>query len=184
MTARLLVEAAQRGDHDAFAALVRQSADRLYGLAFRILRDPHLAEDAVQGGLLTVWRKLPTLRDPDRFDAWATRLVVYACYAEHGRRRRIPAAVRILDDDGPAAPDDGLRVEDRDALERGFRRLPLDHRAVFVLHHHLGISLVEIAETLGIPSGTARSRLHYATRALRESVTGPRPAAAAQERSA
>jgi RNA polymerase sigma-70 factor (ECF subfamily) len=59
---------------------------------------------------------------------------------------------------------------DRDELERVFRRLPVDQRAVFVLHHHLGLHLTEIAETLGIPDGTARSRLHYATRALRAAV--------------
>jgi len=63
--------------------------------------------------------------------------------------------------------DDFQRISDRDELERAFRRLPLDQRAVFVLHHHVGLPLVAVAETLGIPDGTARSRLHYATRALR-----------------
>ena len=59
---------------------------------------------------------------------------------------------------------------DRDALDRAFRRLSLEQRAVFVLHHHIGLPLVEIAESLGIPAGTARSRLHYATRVLRAAI--------------
>jgi RNA polymerase sigma-70 factor (ECF subfamily) len=72
--------------------------------------------------------------------------------------------------DGPAGPDELLSVVDRDQLDRVFRRLPVEQRAVFVLHHHLGLSRIEIAETLGIPAGTARSRLHYATRLLRAAI--------------
>ena len=167
---RDLVERARDGDREAFGALVGLISDRSYALAVRILRDSDLAEDALQGALISVWRQLPALRDPDRFEAWVRKVVVHACYAEARRRRTWAANVRVLPVDGPAGPDGLLSIVDRDELERVFRRLPVDQRAVFVLHHHLGLHLTEIAETLGIPDGTARSRLHYATRALRAAV--------------
>jgi len=159
-----------RGDREAFGVLVVHTSDRMYAIATRILRDAELAEDALQSALLTAWRQLPTLRDPDRFEAWVRRLLVHACYAEARRRRTWAANVRVLPVDGPAAPDMLVSVADRDALDRAFRRLTIEQRAVFVLHHHVGLQLVEIAETLGVPAGTARSRLHYATRALRAAV--------------
>lgn len=167
---RDLVERARDGDRDAFAALVALTSDRMYGVAARILRDDMLAEDALQSAFINVWRQLPTLRDPDRFEAWLRRVLVHACYAEARRRRAWAANVRVLPVDGPAAPDSMISVLDRDVLDRAFRRLRVEQRAVFVLHHHLGLPLAEIAETLGIPPGTARSRLHYATRVLRAAV--------------
>jgi len=167
---RDIVERAMRGDREAFGSLVVQTSDRLYAIAARILRDSHLAEDALQGALIAAWRQLPALRDPDRFEAWVRKLLVHACYAEARRRRSWAINVRILPADGPAGPDELISVADRDALDRAFRRLTLEQRAVFVLHHHVGLPLVEIAETLGVPPGTARSRLHYATRALRAAI--------------
>src|SRR4051812_35025590 len=159
-----------RGDREAFSLLVNQTGDWMYAIATRILRDADLAEDALQTALITAWQQLPTLRDPDRFEAWVRRLVVHACYAEARRRRRWAANVRSLPADGPANGDELLSVADRDALDRAFRRLNVEQRAVFVLHHHVGLPLTEIADTLGIPAGTARSRLHYATRLLRSAV--------------
>ena len=167
---RDVVERAMRGDREAFGVLVVHTSDRMYAIATRILRDAELAEDALQSALLTAWRQLPTLRDPDRFEAWVRRLLVHACYAEARRRRSWSANVRVLPVDGPAAPDALLSIDDRDALDRAFRRLSFEQRAVFVLHHHIGLPLTEIAETVGIPAGTARSRLHYATRLLRAAV--------------
>ena len=167
---RDLVERARGGDRDAFAALVHQVSDSLFTVAHRIMRDMELAEDALQNALLTAWRQLPQLREPDRFEAWVHRILVHACYAEAGRQRRWSATIRVLPEGGPSSPDGSQALADRDELERIFRRLPLEQRAVFVLHHHLGLPLVEIAETLGIPAGTARSRLHYATRALRTAM--------------
>ena len=165
-----LVVRAQGGDREAFASLVHATSDRLYGIATRILRDADLAEDALQGALVTAWRQLPTLRDPARFEAWVRRLLVHSCYAEARRRTSWAANVRVLPVDGPVGPDGLLSVVERDALDRAFKRISVEQRAVFVLHHHLGLTLVEIAETLGVPAGTARSRLHYATRLLRAAV--------------
>ena len=165
-----LVERARRGDREAFAALVQLTSDRMYAIATRILRDADLAEDALQGALITAWKSLPTLRDPARFEAWLRRLLVHACYAEARRRRSWTSAIRVLPVDGPVGPDGLLTVVERDALDRAFRRLSIEQRAVFVLHHHPGLALTEIAESVGIPVGTARSRLHYATRALRAAI--------------
>jgi RNA polymerase sigma-70 factor (ECF subfamily) len=164
-----LVRRAQRGDEEAFAALVPAAVDRLLGVAYRILRDPDLAEDATQQAMLIAWRKLPTLREPERFDAWTYRLVVNACYAETGRSRLRLTPLRLVNDD--AAVIDGVpQAVDRDRLERGFRKLSIAHRTVVVLHLHVGLPFEEIAATLGIPVGTARSRLHYALRALRSAI--------------
>ena len=167
---RDLVEAAQNGDREAFAILARTHCDRLMAIAQRILRDVGRAEDAVQQTLVIAWRELPRLRDADRFEAWLQRLLVNACYAEARRWRTWNANVRVLPIDGPAGPDEALSVDDRDCLERGFRRLPPDQRAILVFTHYLGLTPTEIAERLGIPVGTARSRLHYAHRAMRAAI--------------
>jgi RNA polymerase sigma-70 factor, ECF subfamily len=180
---RDLVETAQRGDREAFAILARSRGDRLFGLAQRILRDIDRAEDAVQQTLVIAWRELPRLRDPDRFDPWLTRLLVNACYAEAKRVRRQAANVRVLPVDGPAAPDETQLVLDRDQLERGFRRLAPEQKAVLVLRHYLALEPAEIAEVLGIPEGTARSRLHYAHRAMRAALEADLRLALSERRS-
>jgi RNA polymerase sigma-70 factor, ECF subfamily len=167
---RDLVEQAQRGDREAFGILARTHGDRLIAIAQRILRDVGRAEDAVQQTLVIAWRELPGLRDPDRFDAWLQRLLVNASYAEARRSRTWSANGRVLPSEGPAGPDEGLALDNRDRLERGFRRLPPDQRAMLVFTHYLGLSPTEIAERLGIPVGTANSRLHYAHRAMRAAI--------------
>ena len=167
---RELVEASRRGDREAYADLIRVRGDRLYALAQRILRDVDRAEDALQDALVIAWRDLPGLRDPDRFDAWLHRLVVRACVLEASRARRIASNLRVLPIDVPTAGDDFITVADRDQLDRGFRRLDPRQRALLVLRHFEGRDMAEIAEILGIPEGTARSRLHYATEAMRAAL--------------
>ena len=165
-----LVVRAQQGDEEAFASLAVACGDRLYAVAHRILRDIGLAEDATQQALLAIWRNLPELRDPARFDAWSYRLLVNACHVEGRQTRQWSPNLRALPADGPAAPDAVGSVADRDQLERGFRRLSIDHRAVVVLHHYLDLTHQEVAEALGIPEGTVRSRLHFAMRGLRAAL--------------
>jgi RNA polymerase sigma-70 factor (ECF subfamily) len=167
---RDLVEQAQRGDREAFAILARTRGDTLFGIARRVLRDVGLAEDAVQQALVIAWRELPHLRDPDRFDAWLQRTLVHACYAEARRKRAWITTIRALPVDGPAGRDDLASMIDRDEVERGFRRLPPEQRAILVLHHYLGLDANEIGRVLAIPAGTARSRLHYAHRAMRAAL--------------
>ena len=168
---RELLAAAQRGDEAAFVDLIKVRSNRLFSIAQRILRDIDRAEDALQDALVIAWRDLKGLRDPDRFDAWLQRLLINVCISQATRERRRTANLRALPaDDGPAAPDELLTIGDRDQLDRGFRRLPPDQRAILVLHHFLGYQPSEIAETLGIPPGTARSRLHHAHRAMRAAL--------------
>jgi RNA polymerase sigma-70 factor, ECF subfamily len=173
-----LVRRAQAGDEQAFASLAVAAGNRLHAVAHRILRDTDLAEDATQQALLAIWRDLPQLRDLARFDAWSYRLLVRACYAEGRRTRRWTPNLRLLPADEPASAEGLSSVIDRDQLERGFRRLSVEHRAVVVLHHYLEMSSDEVAQTLGVPLGTVRSRLHYAMRALRSALEADaRPAA-------
>ena len=165
-----LVTQAQHGDEEAFAVIAVAVGDRVHAVAHRILRDVSLAEDATQQALLAIWRDLPKLRDPARFEAWAYRLVVRACYAEGRRAHAWQPALRLLPTDEPVEADAARSLADRDQLERGFRRLSVDHRAVIVLHHYLDLPLDQVAEVLGVPSGTVRSRLHYAMRAMRAAL--------------
>ncbi len=163
-----LVERAQQGDQEAFGLLAVPLGDRLFAVAQRILRDADLAGDATQQALVSIWRDLPQLRDPARFEAWSYRLLVRACHAERRHERRWSPSLRVLPTADPMGADDGIQsVLDRDQLERAARRLSIDHRAVLVLHYYLDLPLAEIATLLGIPIGTVRSRLRYATRGMR-----------------
>ena len=165
-----LVDRAKRGDEEAFDALARLVGDRCMAIATRILRDVGLAEDAVQSALTVAWRDLRTLRDSSRFEPWLHRILTHECYAEARRRTRWSRDIRLLPVGGPAEPDAVLTVNDRDQLERAFRRLTLEQRAVLVFHYYLDLPLREVAERLGVPFGTAKSRLHYASAALRASL--------------
>ncbi len=169
MKAVELVERAARGDADAFDLLMSDSLDRLYAIARLILRDPDLAEDAVQEAFIHCWRELPRLRDPGRFDAWLQRLLVNAAMDQDRRRRRYRAIVSIT----PAPLMDRDFASDlamAEELRNAFARLRVEHRVVLVLHHYLELSAVEIAHVLEVPPGTVKSRLHYAAIAMRAAV--------------
>ena len=184
MDQRGRVERARRGDHDAFAELIRGSVTRLDGAARLILRDPELARDAVQEALIRAWRDLPGLRDPDRFDAWLHRLTVNACLDLARRRRRRVLEVELDPIDGPMAIDPLASFADREVVDAAMRHLDPDGRAIVVLHYFLGMPLTEVAATLGIPVGTVKSRLHRALGEMRIAVgtesTTPSPAAGGQ----
>jgi RNA polymerase sigma-70 factor (ECF subfamily) len=180
---RALVDRAKRGDEEAFDALARTVGDRCMAIACRILRDSDLADDAVQAALITAWRELRALRDPDRFEPWLHRILTNACYAEARRRRRWSADIRVIPTEGAYDPGGILTIDDRDQLERALRRLTLEQRAVLVFHHYLELSLPEVADRLGIPLGTVKSRLHYAMTALRASLEADaRTSSISQER--
>ena len=180
---RALVELAQHGDREAFAALAAATVDRLYAIAHMSLRDADRAEDAVQETLVRCWRDLPNLRDPDKFDAWQRRLLMRAITDEFRRGRRFEAKVRRLQEE-PAEVDSAAALADRDELDRGFRRLDPDHRTILVLRHFQGLTVPQIADALGIAEGTAKSRLHYAMTALRAALDADARTSVTQEVSA
>ena len=173
---RQLVERAQRGDEDAFASLAGGVIDRLHAIAQHVLRDPDLAADATQQALLDIWRRLPQLRDPERFEAWACRIVVRAAYEESHRRSLWRVRASALAETGAVAgrggttPDPAANVADRERLERGFARLSFEHRTVIVLKHYLGLDDREAADVLDVAEGTVRSRHFHALRALRAAL--------------
>ena len=165
-----LVERARRGDHDAFATLAGAALFRLDAAARLILRDPDQAKDAVQETLVRAWRDLPTLRSPDRFEAWLHRLLYRACIDEARRLRRHHVDVQLTPLDSPLVGDMTSSISDRDQLDRGFSRLEPEARALIVLHHYLDLPLPEVAIVLGIPLGTAKSRLHRALGSMRAAL--------------
>ena len=167
------VERAMTGDPTAFSELVDLEGDSCFAIAVGILRDIERAEDAVQQTFLLAWRDLRRLRDPDRFQAWLRRILVRACYEEARRYRQWSSRIRVLPADGPDVPiqrDQTIGIAERDALEQAFTRLSLEHRAVVVLHHQVGLTLPEVAVVVGAPVGTVKSRLHYATTRLRAAI--------------
>ena len=165
-----LVERAKRKDKEAFTALVHRFGDRLYAVAYRILRDSARAEDAVQQTFLIAWRELPSLRDPDRLEAWLFTLLVNACRAEIRSVGRWQRGLRVVTDNDQHVDDMQRTFAQRDELERAFRQLPLEQRAVIVLHHYMGLSGDEIGRILDLPAGTVRSRLHYARQQMRATI--------------
>jgi RNA polymerase sigma-70 factor (ECF subfamily) len=167
-----LVNRARHGDKEAFTSIVLAMGGRLYSVAYGILRDANRAEDAVQQALLNAWRQIPRLRDDSRLEAWLCRLVVNASYTELRHTRRWQPGIHLVTDSetGPATGDAQMRVAQRDELERAFRDLSGEHRAVLVMHHYLGLSVSEIGEAVGLSPGTVRSRLHYARQHMRAAI--------------
>jgi RNA polymerase sigma-70 factor (ECF subfamily) len=177
---RDLIELAQHGDEAAFAMIAVSICDRLSGVAQQILRDPARADDATQEALIEIWRRLPTLRDPGSFEAWSYRILVRSAYAEARRRQRWVLLAGLLGPRRASEQDHAGWFADHDELDRALGSLPMDHRAVIVLKHYAGLSNAEIADALGVPEGTVRSRLHYALRSLQAAVAADaRPATGA-----
>src|SRR5262245_24839544 len=159
---------AREGDREAFTALVAQSLPRLYGVAFLILRDRDRAEDATQEALVQAWRDIRGLRDPSRFEAWLNRLLVRACYRANRRdHRRAVVELEAIPLGEPVDVGHDLLISQRDQLDRGFAKLDVEQRAVMVLHHYVGLPITAVADVLGIPAGTAKSRLNRGIAAMR-----------------
>jgi RNA polymerase sigma-70 factor (ECF subfamily) len=167
-----LIERARQGDHDAFATLAGTSIARLDAAARLILRDHDLARDAVQETLVRCWRDLPTLRDVGRFDSWLHRLLVNACLDLIRRKRRRVVEVELTPTIAPLTADFSVGLVERDALDRALLVLQPEWRAIVVMHYFLGMPLPEVAASLRIPLGTAKSRLHRSIDLLRSQVGG------------
>jgi RNA polymerase sigma-70 factor (ECF subfamily) len=165
-----LVARVQHGDQRAFEALATADYPRLFRVAHGVLGDRGLAEDATQQALLAIWRKARRLRDPAKYEGWSYRLLVRVCYAEAKRQPRWTSNDDLVSADEPRAADAYGGVADRDQLERGFRRLSMDHRVVLALRHLLGMTPEAIADTLDLPRSTVYSRLQAATKAMRAAL--------------
>lgn len=165
-----LVILARGGDHDAFARLVAGSIGRLNAIARLILRDYAMAEDAVQDAFVDAWRSLPGLREPERFQAWLTRLLIRSCQDTRRRARRRIVEMPLMPSDLPGIGDHQATFAVIDQIERGLQGLTLDQRTVLVLTYYLDLPIAEGASVLGIPTGTMKSRVHRALGALRATV--------------
>ena len=162
-----LVVRVQGGDQRAFEALVVADQPRLYRLAYGILRDLQLAEDATQQALLDIWRDVGRLRDPVKYEGWSYRLLVRICYAEAKRQKEWTTGHDLPSAAEPRVADVYRGIADRDQLERGFRHLSMDHRVVLALRHLLGMTPEEVAAVLDLPRSTVYSRLQAAVKAMR-----------------
>jgi len=173
MRRRDLVERAMAGDREAFSELARLKIDELYRIAGFVTGDPDRAKDATQEALVAAWRDLSSLRDPDRFDAWMRRLLVNACYREirrDKRRRQFEVHIEPIDPPGQGLPDPAIGAADRDQIGRGIRQLDPVGRALVVMVYHLDLPIAEAADSLGMPIGTVKSRLHRTLRSLRAAL--------------
>ena len=167
---RELVERARSGVEVAFGLIADAAFDRCYGIAHRILGEAPAAQDATQQALLDIWRKLPDLRDPARFEAWCYRIVVRACYTEARRSRRAIPGFLPDDHETSTTVDEFRAIVDRDEIARAFARQKVEHRAVLVLRYYLSLPHEEIAAVLEVPIGTVKSRIHNGLRAMRASI--------------
>ncbi len=166
---RHLVEQAQQGDREAFTRLAFELSDGLFGVAHRIVRDFDTAGDVLQVALVRIWRDLPSLKDPDHVEGWCYRILVRACHDSLRKARRQPTTLALLPRDDAVA-DPAAAIADREELERAFRTIPVEQRAAIVLQYYRGMTLEQIAQVLGVPIGTVRSRIHYAKRTLRSAI--------------
>ena len=171
---RELIERARRGDRAAYESIVRRKVETVYRTARAILGNDADADDATQEALIGAWRRIGSLRDPDRFDAWLGRITVNACRMTLRRRRggalvALPAAGADTTEDTRTSGFEARTVSS-DAFDRAFDRLSADQRAILVLHHRDELAVADVATRLGIPEGTVKSRLHAARAALERSL--------------
>jgi RNA polymerase sigma-70 factor (ECF subfamily) len=153
-----------------FVGAARPGLDRAYRLAGLLLGDAQEAEDAVQDALVVAWQSFATLREVDRFGAWFDRILVNGC-RDRLRRRNVVRFIPMEPGIDPAGRDPFQGFIERDALLAGLVRLTPDERIVVVLRFWADLPLEAIADRLGWPLGTVKSRLHRALERLRETLS-------------
>lgn len=175
-----LVSRAAAGDHSAFRALVERHRTMVYRVAYQFAGNHHDAEDIAQEVFIKVYRSLDRFRQDAQVSSWMYRIVMNACI-DH-RRRHQPAAAAPFGEEAEHkmlnTPEDGPGPEDRayagelgEVLEAEIRRLPPGQRMVFIMRHHQGLKLGEIADALGLAEGTVKRQLHAAVHRLRQALT-------------
>jgi RNA polymerase sigma-70 factor (ECF subfamily) len=152
-----------------FETLVEPRVDGLFRLAAAIV-GPDDARDVTQDALVRAWHGFGGLRSPDALDAWLRAIVVNGCRNVLRSRRRSVRSIPVESAAEVAAPGApmGDALAERDRLDRAFDQLSADHRSILALRFSLDLPLREVAATLDIPEGTAKSRLHAATARLRD----------------
>ncbi|HET7027488.1 MAG TPA: RNA polymerase sigma factor [Candidatus Limnocylindrales bacterium] len=169
-----LVQRARSGDRNAFARLIAPRVQPSWRLVRAIGGQDVDPDDVVQEALIMAWRDLPSLRNAGSFDGWLRRIVLnatrHALRDRKVRRIRVVAGADERSGGEPSMPGPGSAVAEREAIERAFGRLSVDHRSILVLRLLEDHSMEAVAETLGIPVGTAKSRLHHARTALRAAL--------------
>ena len=177
MTEAELVQAARKGDQDAFAQLVEANQGRIYTLAYRMTGNADTAADLTQETFLSAWQSLPRFREKSAFSTWLYRMAVNACIDFLRREKR--RGVLPLPPDGAALPLPGQEPSPPEALERqelvgavhqALATLSPHHRKVLVLRDLEGLSYREIAQLLQLEEGTVKSRIARARLALREAL--------------
>ncbi|KTB47794.1 RNA polymerase sigma factor, sigma-70 family [Dehalogenimonas alkenigignens] len=158
-----LVRRCQAGDAEAFRILVEAYRNTLFGVAFLMTHDRPAAEDAVQGGLVQVWRCLPSLRGPSKVKPWLIRIVVNEVKQQF-RMKHVPVAPLEAAADIPDETDlpeqKVISAERRQTIRRALSKLPPEQREAVVLRYYSGLTVPEIGGTTGQPQGTVKSRLH------------------------
>ena len=172
-----IVELARAGDKAAFEELVSSWVEPAFRIALAIVGNEADARDATQDAFLAAWRRLRQLRDPESFDAWLYRILVNSCRGQRRDRHRV--AVREIHvtalGEGEEPVDDPAETADEraaslDAIERAWLRISMAERTILALHHFEHRPVAEIAAVLGIPAGTAKSRLFHARRSLDQAL--------------
>jgi RNA polymerase sigma-70 factor (ECF subfamily) len=164
-----LVVAARAGDGNAFMDLVRLETPEAFRLSLAIMRHRFDAEDALQEAFVRAWRELPRLREAERWAAWLRRIVVSSAI-DTGRRKKSGRFVPLDYHEPPPVPDGSAGLAARDEVARAMERLDANDRALLVLRFGHDLELPDVAAALGIPLGTAKSRLHRALGRMRKEL--------------
>jgi RNA polymerase sigma-70 factor (ECF subfamily) len=169
-----LVRRAQGGDLAAFEQLYRDNAGRVFAVCLRVCADRALAEELVQDVFVRAWQKLGSFRGESALSTWLHPLAINVALSERRSRKRRESRVTTTDDltpfERPEAPERAVAPTAAVDLEKAISGLPPGARAVFVLHDVEGYKHEEIAELMGVASGTSKAQLHRARRLLREAL--------------
>jgi RNA polymerase sigma-70 factor, ECF subfamily len=175
-----LIAQAAAGDHSAFHLLVERHRSMVYRVAYQFAGNHHDAEDIAQEVFIKIYRSLERFRQDAQLTSWIYRIVMNACI-DH-RRRHSPAGAAPFGEEAELkmlnTPEEAPGPEARayagelgQVLDAEIRRLPPGQRIVFVMRHHQGLKLCEIASALGLAEGTVKRQLHAAVHRLRQALT-------------
>lgn len=171
MTTRTAVATVDTDRRVAFAQLVDRNLDRAYRIAGVILGNSQDAEDATHDAIVQAWRSFAGLKDANRFEAWFQRILVNICRDRLRKRRRSPVTELVMAS-SHAMPDRFGEVDERLALDRAFAGLSPEQAITVVLRYHADLTLENVADRMGVPVGTVKSRLHAALAAMQLALTG------------